>query len=863
MADENLDPKYDPTKQKEVIDDMFESWFLDYASYVILERAVPAMEDGLKPVQRRILHALKEMDDGRFNKVANVVGSTMQFHPHGDMSIYDAIVNLGQKELLFDLQGNWGDVRTGDGAAAGRYIEVRLSKFANEIMFNEDTTEWKMSYDGRKREPVTIPVKFPLLLAQGVEGIAVGLSTKILPHNFIELCEAAIAYLKKESFKLFPDFLTAGLIDVTNYNDGGRGGKVKVRARIAELDKKTLIIKEVPYGVTTSSLIDSIIKANDVGKIKIKKVEDNTAKFVEILVHLAPNTSPDITIDALYAFTDCEVSISPNACVIADEKPVFSNVTDILKATTDQTLHLLKTELEIRRHELMEKLLFSSLEKIFIENRIYRDIEECTTFEAVIDTIDAGLEPYKADFYRVITHDDIIRLTELRIKRISKYDAFKADELMKRLLNELAEVEDNLANIVRYTVNYYKDLIKKYGKGRERRTEIRQLDAVQATVVAANNQKLYVDKENGFVGYGLKKGDSVEYVQDCSDIDDVIAFRKDGKYQVVKISEKIFVGKDLLYVSVYRKNDERKVYNVVYLDAKTGTSYAKRFAVTGITRDKEYDITLGNPKSKILHFSANENGEAEIITYHLTANCTAKKKIVDWDFSSLAIKNRFSQGNVLTKYPCRKVVTKSAGKSTLGGVDIYYDKNLGKLNRDEHGQYLGNFGPDDSILVIFKDGNYELTNFELTNRYEQNDIFVLAKFQIEKPISVVYLEGSQKINFVKRFVIETTTREKKFLFISDEKGSKLQFASLDKHPRIEVSHKADKKSALEKTIIQLDEFIEIKGWKTLGNKLNYGIVESIIGLEPLAVQEEAPAVAEVVIVEIEGEEDDDRQLALF
>jgi topoisomerase IV subunit A len=864
MIEENLDPKYDPTKQKEVIDDMFESWFLDYASYVILERAVPAMEDGLKPVQRRILHALKEMDDGRFNKVANVVGSTMQFHPHGDMSIYDAIVNIGQKELLFDMQGNWGDVRTGDGAAAGRYIEVRLSKFANEIMFNEDTTEWKMSYDGRKREPVTIPVKFPLLLAQGVEGIAVGLSTKIMPHNFIELCEAAIAYLKKESFQLFPDFLTAGLIDVTNYNDGGRGGKVKVRARIAELDKKTLIIKEVPYGVTTSSLIDSIIKANDVGKIKIKKVEDNTAKLLEILVHLAPNTSPDITIDALYAFTDCEVSISPNACVIADEKPVFSNVSDILRATTDQTLHLLKTELEIRRHELMEKLLFSSLEKIFIENKIYRDIEECTTFESVIDTIDAGLEPFKADFYRIITHDDIIRLTELRIKRISKYDAFKADELMKRLQNELAEVEDNLANIVRYTINYYKDLIKKYGKGRERKTEIRQLDAVQATVVAANNQKLYVDKENGFVGYGLKKGDSVEYVMDCSDIDDVIAFRKDGKYQVVKISEKIFVGKDLLYVSVFRKNDERKVYNVVYLDAKTGTSYAKRFAVTGITRDKEYDVTLGNPKSKILHFSANENGEAEIITYHLTANCTAKKKIVDWDFSSLAIKNRFSQGNVLTKYPCRKVVMKSAGKSTLGGVDIYYDKNLGKLNRDDHGSYLGNFGPDDSILVIYKDGNYELTNFELTNRYEQNEIFVLAKFQIEKPISVVYLEGSQKINFVKRFVIETTTREKKFLFISDEKGSKLQFASLDKHPRIEVSHKADKKSALEKTIIQLDEFIEVKGWKTLGNKLNYGIVENIVGLEPLAVQEETPAVADVVVATIESEEEgDDGQLALF
>ena len=858
---ENLPKIYDPTKQKEVLDDMFESWFLDYASYVILERAVPAMEDGLKPVQRRILHALKEMDDGRFNKVANVVGSTMQFHPHGDMSIYDAIVNIGQKELLFDLQGNWGDVRTGDGAAAGRYIEVRLSKFAHEIMFNEDTTEWKMSYDGRKREPVTIPVKFPLLLAHGVEGIAVGLSTKIMPHNFIELCEAAISYLKKESFQLFPDFLTYGMIDVTNYNDGSRGGKVKVRAKIAELDKKTLIIREIPFSTTTSGLIDSIIKANDAGKIKIKKVEDNTAKFVEILVHLAPNTSPDITIDALYAFTDCEVSISPNACVINDERPQFISVSDILRATTDQTLHLLKQELEIRKHELMEKLLFSSLEKIFIENKIYRDIEECTTFEAVIQTIDDGLTPFKADFYREITEEDIIRLTELRIKRISKFDAFKADELMRRLEKELAEVEDNLANIVRYTTNFYKNLIKKFGAGKERRTEIRQFGAVQATVVAANNQKLYVDRENGFVGYGIKKD---EYVMDCSDIDDVIAFKKDGKYVVVKIAEKIFVGKDVIYVSVFRKNDERKVYNAIYLDSKSGTSYAKRFAVTGITRDKEYDVTQGNPKSKLTYFSANENGEAELITYHLTAACTAKRKIVDWDFSSLTVKNRFSQGNVLTKYPLRKVVLKTAGKSTLGGVDIWFDKVTCKLNRDEHGIYLGNFGPEDSVLVIYKDGNYELTNFELTNRYEANEINILTHFKPENPISVVYYEGGQKQNYVKRFVIETTTRDKKFLFISDEKGSKLQFASVDKHPRVEVAHKADKKAALEKTIIQLDEFIEVKGWKTLGNKLNYGIVESIVGLEPVQPIVEVQAVEAVEVeqqIMLEGE--DDGQLALF
>ncbi|GAB3522878.1 DNA gyrase/topoisomerase IV subunit A [Emticicia fontis] len=863
MSEEN--PKYDPLQQKEVIDDMFENWFLDYASYVILERAVPAIEDGLKPVQRRVMHALKEMDDGRFNKVANVIGSTMQFHPHGDASIGDAIVSMGQKNLLLDTQGNWGDIRTGDGAAAPRYIEVRLSKFANDVLFNEDTTEWQMSYDGRKREPINLPAKFPLLLVQGVEGIAVGLSTKILPHNFIEVCEASIAFLKKEPFQLYPDFLTGGMIDVGTYNDGARGGKVKVRAKIAELDKKTLVIKEIPFGTTTTSLIESIIKANDAGKIKIKKVEDNTAKEVSIIIHLAPNTSPDITIDALYAFTECENSISPNACVIIDEKPHFVTISEILRQSTNQTMHLLKRELEIKKHELKEKLLYSSLEKIFIENRIYRDIEECETFEAVIETIDKGLEPFKKDFYREIVEEDILRLCEIKIKRISKYDSFKADELMRRLEQELAEVEDDLLNLVRYTINFFKDLLKKYSKGRERKTEIRQFGAVQATVVAANNQKLYVDREGGFIGYGLKKD---EYVMDCSDIDDIIAFKRDGKYVITKIQEKVFVGKDIIYCSVFRKNDERKIYNVIYSDGKSGSSYAKRFFVTGITRDKEYDVSMGNPKSKVLHFSANDNGEAETVFVNLTANSTAKKKQLDWDFATLSIKNRSSMGNLITKFPVRKVVFKSAGKSTLGGVDIWFDAVIGKLNRDEHGSYLGNFGSEDRILVLYKDGQYELTNFELTNRYEPREISKVIKFAPDKVISCLYFDGENKIFYIKRFKIETTTIDKKFLFITDTKNSRLLFVSTDKYPRISLKTKADKKAPIETQTINVDEFVEVRGWKAIGQKLNaYDVVEVKI-LDPKP--EEVEVTKEVVQVpeaqsetQQEGSDNSDSQLALF
>ncbi len=796
---------------------MYENWFLEYASYVILERAVPAVEDGLKPVQRRILHALKEMDDGRFNKVANVIGQTMQYHPHGDASINDALVNLGQKDLLFDCQGNWGDNRTGDSAAAARYIEVRLSKFANDVVFNNQTTRWQLSYDGRKKEPITLPIKFPLLLAQGVEGIAVGLATKIMPHNFCEIIQASIDLLNNKKVILYPDFQLGGMVDVSNYNDGLRGGRIRVRAKIEEFDKKTLLIKEIPFGTTTTSLIDSIIKANDTGKIKIKKVIDNTAKDVEIQIQLAPGISPDVTIDALYAFTDCEVSISPNACVIVDEKPQFIGIAEILRVSTDQTVELLKQELEIRRNELMERLLFSSLEKIFIENRIYRDIEECETFESVIEMVDKGLDPYKKDFYREIVEEDILRLLEIRIKRISKFDSFKADEAMKRLQDELAEVEDNLANLIRYAVDYFKHLLQKYGKGRERKTEIKSFNTITATVVAQANQKLYVNREDGFIGYGLKKD---EFVMDCSDIDDIIVFRQNGTCVVTKVQEKVFVGKDILYVSVFKKNDDRKVYNVVYFDGKTGVSYVKRFKVTSVTRDREYRIVSQDNKSKISYFSANENGEAEVISINLTANCTAKNKQFDYDFAKLAIKGRESLGNVLTKYPVRKIVQKSAGVSTLGGVDIWYDPTIGRLNRDQHGDHVGNFEPNNNILAIYNSGNYELTNFELTNRYPAEEIALLAKFNPNGIISAIYFDGSNKTHFIKRFKIETSTVDKKFLFISDHKASKLVASSINYAPNVQIKHKPDGKTA-EIELIPIDEIVDVRGWKAIGSKLNY------------------------------------------
>jgi len=856
---------------------MYKDWFLDYASYVILERAVPAIEDGLKPVQRRILHAMKEMDDGRFNKVANIIGQSMQYHPHGDASIGDAIVNMGQKDLLIETQGNWGDVRTGDGAAAARYIEARLSKFALDVVFNPQTTDWQLSYDGRKREPVTLPVKFPLLLAQGVEGIAVGLSTKILPHNFRELIEASIEILRGNSPEVLPDFLTGGLADFSDYQEGLRGGKIKVRARIEEDANKTLLIKEIPFGTTTDSLIDSILKANDKGKIKIKKVVDNTAKDVEIQIQLAPGVSPDVTIDALYAFTDCEVSISPNACVIIDEKPVFLTVNRILKYNTTQTKELLRKELEIRKGELLEKLLFSSLEKIFIENRIYRDIEECTTWDAVLAAIDKGLDPYKPDFYRTILQEDLVRLTEIKIKRISKFDAFKADELMKRLQDELKEVNYNLKHLTDFAIAYYQNLLDKYGKGRERKTEIRAFDTIQAAVVAANNAKLYVNRVDGFVGYGLKKD---EYICECSDLDDIIAIRRDGKLMVSKIQEKVFMGKDIVYAGVFRKNDERMTYNFIYLDGGSGRAMVKRFQVGGVTRDKEYDLTKGTKGSKLVYLTANPNGEAEVVTVYLTQGAKARVKVFDFDFADLEIKGRAAGGNILTRYPVRKVQFKMEGKSTLGGINIYYDASVGRINTDSRGKLIGNFLGDDKILVCYKNGDYELTSFELTNRYEPSDVLLIQKFDSQKVIGAVYFDGATKGFFVKRFLIETTTLNKRFNFITEHKQSYLKLVTTDSQAQVSVT--LIKGKTEEQMDYDLEMLIDVKGWKALGNKLSahevkeLQLIESEQSIESMASEEIAVESSNEELQE-EPEEDfeigstltltpkkgDDEQLGLF
>ncbi len=797
------------------VNGLYQDWFLDYASYVILERAVPAIEDGLKPVQRRILHSMKEMDDGRFNKVANIIGQTMQYHPHGDAAIGDALVNIGQKDLLIECQGNWGDIRTGDSAAAPRYIEARLSKFALEVAFNGQTTYWQSSYDGRKKEPITLPMKFPLLLAQGVEGIAVGLATKILPHNFIELIEASIDYLKGRKFDLVPDFPTGGSIDVSNYNQGMKGGKIRCRAKIEELDKKTLIIKDIPYGITTTSLIDSIIKANDNNKIKIKKVIDNTAKDVEIEIQLAPGVSPDITIDALYAFTDCEISISPNTCVIIEDKPHFMPVNELLKISTEKTLELLRRELEIRKGELEENWHYASLEKIFIENRIYRDIEECETFEDVIDTIWRGMNKFKKLFIRDLNEDDILKLTEIKIKRISKYDGFKADEYIARIQAELEQVKYDIANLKAFAVKYFEGLLKKYSKGRERKSEIKTFDTIDSKTVAIANQKLYINRAEGFVGTGLKKD---EYICDCSDLDDVIVFRKDGKMQVSKVTDKTFFGKDILYAYVFKKNDERMTYNMIYIDGKTKIAYAKRFNVTGITRDKEYDLTLGTPNSKILYFTANANSEAEIVAVTLSPLSHARKLAFDYDFAELAIKGRGVQGNIVSKYLVKSIKQKTKGISTIGGRNIYYDDVIGRLNSDSRGKFIGSFSNDDLILVMYKDGNYELTNFELTNHYDAPNVLHINKFRPDKPLSVVYYEAKQKTYYVKRFLIETKTINSKFLFISEGEKNTCLVATDLKAPAINVLTGKTKKDATEETI-NLAEFIDVKGWKAIGNKL--------------------------------------------
>lgn len=815
---------------------LYENWFLDYASYVILERAVPAIEDGMKPVQRRILHAMKEMDDGRFNKVANIIGQTMQYHPHGDASIGDALVNLGQKELLIETQGNWGDFRTGDSAAAPRYIEARLSKFALEVAFNPKTTRWQLAYDGRKKEPISLPMKFPLVLAQGVEGIAVGLSTKILPHNFNELLQASIDQLKGKKVQIFPDFPTGGMVDVSNYNSGMRGGKVRVRAKIEEFDKKTLLIKDIPYGTTTTSLIDSIIKANDQGKIKIKKVVDNTAKDVEVQIQLAPGVSPDITMDALYAFTDCEVSISPNACLILNDKPVFLPVEEILQYTTSQTMELLKMELQIKLHELESQWHYSSLEKIFIENRIYRDIEECETWEAVLETIDKGLDPFKKLLRREVVQEDIIRLTEIKIKRISKFDGFKADEYIKGLESEIELTHAHLNNLVEYTINYYQDLIKKYGKGRERKTEIRTFDTIQASMVAVANQKLYVNREEGFVGYGLKKD---EYIADCSDLDDIIVFREDGTMLVSKVQEKSFVGKGLIHVGVFKKGDDRMVYNVIYQDGSGGFYFVKRFNVSSITRDKEYNITKGTKGSKIIYFSANPNSESEIVNVILSPNSKARKKVYDFDFAEVGIKGRGAQGNIFSRYRVKSIKFKEKGASTLGGRDIWYDETIGRLNTEERGVYLGNFDGEDKILVILKDGSYELTNFELTNHYEYDKILVIKKFNPKRVVSAIHFDKKAKLYYVKRFLIEAQTINKQYSFINDTPGAKLEYVSLHPEPEVEV-HKKEPKGGKVVEKIRLDEFIDVKGWKAIGNKLGSVEITKIVGIDKEEVMEEEP-----------------------
>ncbi|WKN31289.1 DNA gyrase/topoisomerase IV subunit A [Porifericola rhodea] len=808
----------------ERIDGMYENWFLEYASYVILERAVPAIEDGFKPVQRRILHAMKEMDDGRFNKVANIIGQTMQYHPHGDASIGDAMIGLGQKDLLIETQGNWGDLRTGDNAAAPRYIEARLSKFALDVVFNPQTTEWQLSYDGRKREPVTFPVKFPLLLAQGVEGIAVGLSTRILPHNFCEILQASIDLLKNKKVNLLPDFPTGGMADFTDYNEGRRGGKVRVRASIEEYDKKTLVIKDIPFGTTTNSLIDSILKANDKGKIKVKKVVDNTAKDIEILVSLAAGQSPDITKDALYAFTDCEVSISPNTCIILEDKPHFIGVNELLHINTEQTVELLRKELEIKHQELLEKILFSSLEKIFIENRIYRDIEEAETWEEVLSRIDKGLNPFKKEFYREITEDDLVRLTEIKIKRISKYDSFKADELMKRLQEDLEQTKYDLEHIREFAIKYFKGLLDKYGKGRERKTLIKNFDTISANVVAATNEKLYVNRKDGFIGYGLKKD---EFVTECSDIDDVIVFRADGKCVVTRISDKVFVGKDIIHVDIFRKNDERRVYNMIYMDGKTGRSMVKRFQVLAVTRDKEYDLTKGNAGSKVHYFTANPNAEAEIIKVYLSGRSRAKIKEFDFDFSSLDIKGRTAQGNILTKYPIRKIVKIAEGESTMGGLEIWYDNFVGTLNTDERGQYLGKFEGEDQLLAIYKDGSYEIKSYELTNKFDPDSIVLLEKYDARKPITAVYYDGGSKNYMVKRFNIETSSMDRKFSFITDARSSKLLLATTMKQPQVEMTYRKDGQKKHEQQIMDLDVMVDIKGWKALGNQLTQHKVKDI------------------------------------
>jgi topoisomerase-4 subunit A len=832
-------------KQTVQLSGMYENWFLDYASYVILERAVPDLFDGLKPVHRRILHAMKDIDDGRYNKVANIIGNTMKYHPHGDASIGDALVQMGQKDLLIDCQGNWGNIFTGDSAAAPRYIEARLTKFALETVFNPKTTRYKLSYDGRNKEPINLPVKFPLLLHQGVEGIAVGLASKILPHNFIELIDASINLLNGKETDLYPDFPTGGMIDVSKYNDGLRGGKVRIRAKISQLDKKTLVINDIPYGTTTTGLIDSIVAANDKGKIKIKKIEDNTAGYVEILIHLAAGVSPDQTIDALYAFTACEISISPNACVIENDRPRFLTVKEILDVCTDNTVHLLKLELEIRMQELMEELMYASLEKIFVEKKIYRDIEECKTWEAVIKAIDKGLEPYKKKFYRTVTRDDIIKLTEIKIKRISKFDVLKANDIIIAIENEIKEVEYNLEHLIQYAIAYFTRIKEKYSAGRERKTEIRNFDTIEAVRVVATNQKLYVNREEGFAGTGLKKD---EFISECSDIDDMIIFRDDGTFIVTKVADKVFVGNGIIHINIFFKNDDRTIYNMIYQDGLRGNVMMKRFAVTGVTRDKEYNLTKGTKGSKVLYYTANPNGEAEVITVYLRPKPKLKKLSFDMDFSQLAIKGRNSIGNILTRHSVRKIVLKGEGVSTLGDLDIWYDDTVMRLNTEKRGKYLGAFGGDDKILTITASGEFKLLGFDLATHFDE-DMLIIEKYDPRHIVTAIYWDAESQMNYVKRFELDGVT--KRANFIGEHPESKLLHVFIDYLPRIEIEYAPVKNKVKPKEEILLSEFIGVKSFKAKGKRLSEHSLEKITPLEPLPYDEPEEIIEEI----IEEEED--------
>lgn len=844
---------------------MYKDWFLDYASYVILERAVPAIEDGFKPVQRRIMHSMKELDDGRYNKVANVVGHTMQYHPHGDASIGDAMVQIGQKDLLIDTQGNWGNILTGDGAAASRYIEARLSKFALEVLYSPKITHWQLSYDGRRNEPINLPVKFPLLLAQGGEGIAVGLSTKVLPHNFNELIDASIKILKGKPFTLYPDFPTAGIADISGYNDGMRGGRVRVRAKIAQLDKQTLVITQIPFSTNTTTLIDSILKANDKGKIKIKKIEDNTAAEVEILIHLPPGVSPDKMIDALYAFTGCETSLAPLGCVIQDNKPLFTGVSDMLRVSTARTVDLLKRELEIQLEELEEQWHFASLERIFIENRIYRLIEEEETWEGVIKAIDKGLAPHVTHLKRAVTEEDIVRLTEIRIKRISKFDIEKAQEKIDALEGEIAQVKHDLAHLIDFAIAYFTRLKEKYGKGRERQTELRSFDTIEATKVVLRNTKLYVNREEGFLGTGLKKD---EYVGDCSDIDDVIVFLRDGNMMITKVDDKKFVGKDIIHISVFDKNDKRTIYNMIYRDGKSGPSYIKRFNVSGVTRDKLYDLTNGAKGSQVLYFSHNPNGEAEVVTVLLRQVGSVKKLKFDLDFATLAIKGRASKGNTVTKYPIKKIELKEKGISTLKPRRIWFDDTVQRLNVDGRGELLGEFRPNDRLLIINQSGKLKTIIPELTTHFEE-DMVVLEKWIPKKPISAIYFDGEKERYYVKRFLIENENKEE--VFISEHPNSQLEIVSTDYRPVAEIVFAKVKGVQKENQTIDLEQFIAVKGIKALGNQLTTDKLKQVNLLESLPYEppvEEIPEEIEVkeeenVLLE-EGnvQLDDDGQITL-